>query len=118
MDKNSYRYQQDLKNVTKIRELLTELPGFCREYFLALESRKSTNTRKNYAYDLLTFFHFLQEIDDSQRLEQQYDKNYRCNHLYHYVVKSFSSEPLTVFGKLIRNIFRFHDPSYENTCSD
>ncbi|MCI5597382.1 MAG: tyrosine-type recombinase/integrase [Lachnospiraceae bacterium] len=63
MDKNSYRYQQDLKNVTKIRELLTELPGFCREYFLALESRKSTNTRKNYAYDLLTFFHFLQETN-------------------------------------------------------
>ncbi|MDO4556434.1 MAG: tyrosine-type recombinase/integrase [Lachnospiraceae bacterium] len=61
MDKNSYRHQQDLKNIEKIRELLEELPGFCKQYFLSLESRKSTNTRKNYAYDLLNFFHFLKE---------------------------------------------------------
>ena len=59
--KNSYRHKEDLKNIEKIRELLKELPGFCREYFLSLESRKSTNTRKNYAYDLTNFFHFLKE---------------------------------------------------------
>lgn len=61
MEKTSYRHQQDLKNIEKIRELQKELPGFCKEYFLSLESRKSTNTRKNYAYDLLNFFHFLKE---------------------------------------------------------
>lgn len=61
MKNNSYRHQQDLKNIEKIRELLEELPGFCKSYFLSLEARKSTNTRKNYAYDLLTFFHFLKE---------------------------------------------------------
>lgn len=59
--KNTYRHQEDLKNIEKIRELLKELPGFCREYFLALEARKSTNTRKNYAYDLTNFFAFLKE---------------------------------------------------------
>ncbi len=57
--KNSYRQKEDLKNIEKIRELLKELPAFCREYFLSLESRKSTNTRKNYAYDLTNFFAFL-----------------------------------------------------------
>lgn len=61
MKSNDYRHQQDLKNIEKIRELLKELPVFCREYFLSLESRKSTNTRKNYAYDLTNFFHFLKE---------------------------------------------------------
>lgn len=61
MKSNDYRHQQDLKNIEKIRELLSELPGFCREYFLALEARKSTSTRMNYAYDLTNFFHFLQE---------------------------------------------------------
>ena len=47
----SYKDQQDLKNIEKIREHLQILPRFCGEYFRSLEIRKSTNTRKNYAYD-------------------------------------------------------------------
>lgn len=56
----SYKQQTDLKNIEKIREHLKLLPRFCMEYFRSLEIRKSTNTRKNYAYDLGTFFYFLQ----------------------------------------------------------
>ena len=63
MKTNDYRYQQDLKNIEKIRELLKELPAFCKEYFLALEARKSTDTRKQYAYDLTNFFHFLKGVE-------------------------------------------------------
>ena len=55
----SYKDQQDLKNIEKIREHLQILPRFCGEYFRSLEIRKSTNTRKNYAYDLGVFFYFL-----------------------------------------------------------
>ena len=61
MDNLTYRQQQDLKNIEKIREHLKELPIFCGEYFRSLEIRKSTNTRKNYAYDLGIFFFFLKE---------------------------------------------------------
>ena len=56
----SYKQQTDLKNIQKIREYLQTLPKFCLEYFRSLEIRKSTNTRKNYAYDLGVFFYFLQ----------------------------------------------------------
>ncbi len=56
----SYKQQTDLKNIEKIREHLKILPRFCGEYFRSLEIRKSTNTRKNYAYDLGVFFYFLQ----------------------------------------------------------
>jgi site-specific recombinase XerD len=56
----SYKQQTDLKNIEKIREHLKVLPRFCGEYFRSLEIRKSTNTRKNYAYDLGVFFYFLQ----------------------------------------------------------
>lgn len=56
----SYKQQTDLKNIEKIREHLKALPRFCGEYFRSLEIRKSTNTRKNYAYDLGIFFYFLQ----------------------------------------------------------
>ncbi len=55
----SYKKQTDLKNIEKIREHLKELPAFCMEYFRSLEIRKSSNTRKNYAYDLGVFFYFL-----------------------------------------------------------
>lgn len=58
----SYKDQQDLKNIEKIREHLQILPRFCSEYFRSLEIRKSTNTRKNYAYDLGVFFIFLRPI--------------------------------------------------------
>ena len=61
MDNLTYRQQVDLKYIEKIREHLKELPVFCGEYFRSLEIRKSTNTRKNYAYDLGTFFYFLKE---------------------------------------------------------
>ena len=56
----TYKQQTDLKNIEKIREHLKMLPSFAGEYFRSLEIRKSTNTRKNYAYDLGVFFYFLQ----------------------------------------------------------
>ncbi len=56
----SYKQQTDLRNIEKIREHLKTLPEFCTEYFRSLEIRKSTNTRKNYAYDLGIFFYFLE----------------------------------------------------------
>jgi len=57
----SYKEQVDRKNIEKIRELQKQLPAFTAEFFRAMEIRKSTNTRKNYAYDLGTFFYFLQQ---------------------------------------------------------
>ncbi len=60
MPELTYKQQTDLKNIEKIREHLKTLPAFCAEYFRSLEIRKSTNTRKNYAYDLGVFFYFLQ----------------------------------------------------------
>ena len=57
----TYKEQVDRKNIEKIRELQKELPAFTAEFFRAMEIRKSTNTRKNYAYDLGTFFYFLKQ---------------------------------------------------------
>ncbi len=61
MKELSYKEQTDMRNIQKIREKMKELPIFCMEYFRSLEIRKSTNTRKNYAYDLGVFFYFLKE---------------------------------------------------------
>lgn len=55
----SYHEQLDLKNTKQIKELLKELPAFASDFFRAMEIKKATNTRRNYAYDLSTFFYFL-----------------------------------------------------------
>lgn len=40
---------------------MKDLPDFCREYFIGIDSEASTNTRLGYAYDLRLFFRYLCE---------------------------------------------------------
>ena len=58
-DSLSYRKQVAMDNTLRIRELLTTLPGFCKEYFRALEPRTSARTRLSYGYDIRLFLQFL-----------------------------------------------------------
>ena len=55
----TYHEQLDLKNTAQLRELVKELPAFASDFLRAMEIKKATNTRRNYAYDLNTFFYFL-----------------------------------------------------------
>ena len=57
--KENFHLNRDKINNDKIKALLKELPDFCYDYFMALESRTSSLTRLNYAYDLRNFFHYL-----------------------------------------------------------
>ena len=57
----NYKEQNDLENIQKMRKIIKELPGFCKSYFLSMETTKSTRTRLSYAYDLRVFFHFIKE---------------------------------------------------------
>lgn len=43
-----------------MREILEDLPGFCRQYFRGIEESTGARTRLAYAYDLRVFFEFLQ----------------------------------------------------------
>lgn len=54
-----YYEEQDLKNVEKIREILGELPSFCKSFFYEMADYTSCRTRLAYAYDLKVFFEFL-----------------------------------------------------------
>ena len=58
----NYYIQRNNKNLETIERLLDEeLPSFCYDYFLAIDSQTSTLTRLNYAHDLKIFFYFLQK---------------------------------------------------------
>lgn len=59
MKKDDYYVKRNISDIEKISELLDELPPFCADYFLGVESRTSPQTRLKYAYDLRIFFDFL-----------------------------------------------------------
>ncbi len=59
MKKENYYVKRNINDIDKIAELLDELPSFCADYFLGIESRTSPQTRLKYAYDLRIFFDFL-----------------------------------------------------------
>ena len=55
----SYSDQVDRDNVQHLRELLAELPPYCKTYFRGIEPRTQSRTRIAYAYDLRVFFQYL-----------------------------------------------------------
>ncbi len=61
MADEAYHITVNKRNELKLRELLKELPEFCKEFFLGIEQTTQSRTRIAYAYDLGTFFHFLHE---------------------------------------------------------
>ena len=61
--KQSYHAEKDTQNVLQLRELLSTMPPFARQYFRAIEPTTQTRTRLSYAYDIRTFFRYLQETN-------------------------------------------------------
>ena len=57
--KRNYHEQMIVDNEVKLRELLAELPKFCKNYFRGIEHTTSSRTRIAYAYDLGIFFNFI-----------------------------------------------------------
>ena len=59
MKNENYYIKRNIEDLDKIAALLEELPPFCADYFLGIESRTSCQTRLKYAYDLRIFFDYL-----------------------------------------------------------
>ncbi len=57
--KANYSNEIDKKNILKLRELCSELPDYCKDFFRGIEPRTQSRTRIAYAYDLKVFFTFL-----------------------------------------------------------
>ena len=61
--RTTYREHTDTENILKLRQVLSTLPAFCKDYFRAIDSTTTTKTRISYAYDIRIFFQFL--IDEN-----------------------------------------------------
>lgn len=57
----AYQDEVKYKLTLKLRDMLSELPNFCREFFLSIADSNEIRTRVAYAYDLRIFFNFLVE---------------------------------------------------------
>lgn len=73
-DPISYNKQVNLNNTLLLREVSGTLPGFCKEYFRAIEPRTASRTRINYAYDLRIFFQFL--VDTNPQFKNYTTKDF------------------------------------------
>lgn len=60
-----YARTQEIRNTKKMREILEDLPRFCRQYFRGIEETTGARTRLAYAYDLRVFFEFLHRENSS-----------------------------------------------------
>lgn len=63
--KQTYHEHTDIENTLRLRQVLTTLPPFCRDYFRAIDATTTTKTRISYAYDIRIFFQFLLETNPS-----------------------------------------------------
>jgi len=59
MKEKSYHEDVNIKNELHLRQLLSELPGFCKQFFIGIEHKTASRTRIAYAYDLGCFFDYL-----------------------------------------------------------
>ncbi len=64
-NKKNYHDEQNKINTVRMRNILEELPPFCRQFFRGIENNTSPRTRLAYAYDLRVFFEFMHEKNSS-----------------------------------------------------
>ncbi len=59
--KMDYHNEEKNKTILKLRQVMKDLPDFCREYFMDIANTTQARTRLAYAYDLRVFFNYLTE---------------------------------------------------------
>lgn len=58
-DNLTYHQKNSIDLTIKLRELLSELPDFAKDFFRSIEYTTQPKTRLSYAYDLRIFFNFI-----------------------------------------------------------
>ena len=62
--RTTYREHTDTENILKLRQVLSTLPAFCKDYFRAIDSTTTTNT----TYEFFFSF-FLMKIRHSKIMQ-------------------------------------------------
>ena len=71
---STYFKERDKTIAKRLRAIRDQLPEFCEEFFVGIESQTSPLTRLNYAYDLRIFFDYLlKNVRAFRNYEDVYD---------------------------------------------
>lgn len=73
----TYSESVDIRNTLKMREILEELPRFCRQFFRGIQEQTGSRTRLAYAYDLRIFFEYLH--DNNSELGRKEIREYKLD---------------------------------------
>ena len=100
MDKKiTYHEQVTRDNTIKLRNVLTTLPTFCRDYFRAIEPNTSAKTRISYVYDVRLFFTFLWQFP-SGSLRSPSGRYVRSSTSFHSAAHKCASERFALLPSL------------------
>ena len=61
MEQNNYHDELNKQNIRNLRELMSTLPSFCKQFFRGVDNIYGSRTKIAYAYDLRVFFDFLHQ---------------------------------------------------------
>ena len=61
VEQNNYHDELNKQNIRKLREIITTLPPFCKQFFKGVDNIYGSRTKIAYAYDLRIFFEFLHQ---------------------------------------------------------
>lgn len=78
-DRITYHDEIKIKQTLKLREILSTMPVFIKDYFRGIEPTTTTRTRISYAYDIRIFFQFL--ISENPRFSKYDLKDFRVSDL-------------------------------------
>ena len=93
--KTTYHEQKDVENILRLREVLSTLPPFCRDYFRAIDTTTTTKTRISYAYDIRIFFQFL--LDENPAF-----KDYKMTDFTVYVLDQIKALDLEEYQEYLK----------------
>ena len=73
---SEYSIEKTKKYTLKLRELVSELPRCCTDFFRGIELTTGIMTRYGYAVDLKTFFTYLLDTDVCEGIDDMRDIGY------------------------------------------
>lgn len=97
--RTTYREHTDTENILKLRQVLSTLPAFCKDYFRAIDSTTTTKTRISYAYDIRIFFQFL--LDENPAFKNYAMTDFSVDVLDH--IKAIDLEEYMEYLKVYQN---------------
>ena len=69
MSNHPYQDQKLIEYTKLLREILSTMPAFCKDYFRAIDHTTSPKTKISYAYDIRIFFNFLLSENPTYKLK-------------------------------------------------